>query len=123
MNKGTAIITVIVVAVIAIAAAAFMINNNDDNDGKKTGEVLVTVSSMYTGSVDAKVYIDGELVQDTKIGPMSFTSANKKVTWNDSSDKHSVAIKVVYKVNGKENVKTQNVMVTKDQLQTTQIIL
>lgn len=121
MTKGTTIIIVVVGAVVAIAAA-FMINNSD-NDGKNSGEVLVTVSSMYIGSVDAKVYIDGELVQDTTIGPMSFTSANKKVFWNDSSEKHSVTVKVVYKVNGKENVKTQNVMVTKNQRQTTQIIL
>ena len=122
MNKGTAILIVVIVAVVAIAAAAFIMNNNE-NSGKNSGEVLVTVSSMYIGSVDAKVYIDGELVQDTTIGPMSYTSANKKVTWDDSSDKHSVTVKVVYKVNGKENVKTQNVMVTKNQRQTTQIIL
>ncbi|MDY0236746.1 MAG: hypothetical protein RBR71_12035 [Gudongella sp.] len=122
MTKGTSIVIVVVVALVTIAVAAFMINNSD-NDGKNSGEVLVTVSSMYIGSVDAMVYIDGELVQDTTIGPMSFTSANKKVSWNDSSEKHSVTVKVVYKVNGKENVKTQNVMVTKNQRQTTQIIL
>lgn len=121
MNKGVAII-ILVAAIAAVGVGYYVMSNDGIGESKSTGGVTVTVSNMYTGSVPVKVYIDGELRQDTTVGPMGFTSADKKVSWK-GGDTHSIDVKVTYKVNGQEKFKEQKVLLTDGRNQLVQIML
>ena len=122
--NGKAMIAVVAVAIIAIAGAVYLMNSDNGGSviGKNTGSVSITASNMYLSDIPVKIYVDGELVQDTIAGKMSFASANKKVSWSNG-DTHNVTVKVTYKVNGQDKEQTRNVMLTKNQTQIVQITL
>ena len=122
--NGKAMIAIVAVAIIAIAGAVYFMNSDNGGSiiGKNTGGVSITVSNMYTSDIPVKIYVDGELVQDTVAGKMSFASANKKVSWS-GGDTHNITVKVTYKVNGQNKEISRNVTLTKNQNQIVQISL
>jgi hypothetical protein len=112
MNVGTKIGIVAVVAIIAIAGAVYFLNSDQGNNDKNHGQIVVTVSNMNIGgSIPVKIYIDSELVQDTSVSSMGYTSGSKKVSWAKSEDRHSFGVNVVYIKNGVQKTETRNVMV------------
>jgi len=121
MNRGIVILLVLA-AIAAVGIGYYVMNDGDIGETKNTGGVTVTVSNMSIGSIPVKVYIDGDLRQDTTVGPMSFTSADKKVSWK-GGDTHSVTVKVTYKSGGQDKVKEQNVLLTNGRNQMVQITL
>lgn len=122
--NSKAILAIVAVAIIAIAGAVYFMNSDNGGSGigKNTGGVSITVSNMYTADIPVKIYVDGDLVQDSTAGRMSFVSASKKVSWS-GDDTHSITVKVTYKVNGQNKEINRNVMLTKNQNQIVQITL
>ena len=119
-----AVIAVVLIAAIAVAVVVSNNGNNDSKDSKHSGTVLFTVSSSYTRTCSVNMYIDNELVQSTTLDPMGYTSATKNVKWNDSSERHSVTVKVVYTVSGgTSKTQTKNITVADGQRQTVTITL
>lgn len=117
--NGKAIIAIVLVVLIAVGGTVYFLTSDDSpsKSGKNTATVNVTVSNMGISTVPVKIYIDGELVQDTQIGAMGYIGVNKKVSWS-GGDTHTVKVKVVY---GKDQVQNRSVMVTKGQSQIVQI--
>lgn len=119
--NGKAIIAIAATVLIVLGGAAFLVYELSDGPGEKySGSVSITVSNMRSSTVPVKIYVDDDLVQSTQIGPMDYTSAHKDVKWS-GSEKHSVTVEVVYKVNGIEKVREKSVILTEDRIQVVQI--
>ena len=126
MNNGSkAVIAVLILVVAALGAYVFVSNGGMDNitHDKNSGTVVVSVTNTYLSTMPVKIYIDGELVQDTSLGPMTGGSGTKKVTWGGSEQYHSVSVKVVYGSGSSEKTQSKNVTVAKGGNQVVTIML
>lgn len=106
MSNGAKIAIVILIAALVATGGIYFAQNNDDSHGKNSGNVLVSVTNTYITSVPVKIYIDGDLVQDTTLSPMGGGSGQKKVSWS-SGDRYTVTVKVVYKPGSVEQTVTR----------------